>query len=293
MRTSQVAGLQADTARLVVSCRDQQGIIAGVSGLLARLGANIVGSHQYSTDPEGGAFFLRMEFHLAGIDGDRERVRAALAPVVERFQMDSKLVFPGERKRLAIFVSRREHCLLDLLWRWRRHDFEFDLAGVVSNHPDLRYEVEEFGVAYHHVPVEQGRKPQAEQKMIELLAGNVDLVVLARYMQILSGDFLRRIGCPVINIHHSFLPAFMGASPYVQAHQRGVKLIGATAHYATEDLDEGPIIEQDVMRVRQSMSARDLERVGADIERIVLARAVHWHLDDRLFIHENRTVMLG
>jgi formyltetrahydrofolate deformylase len=285
--------LQADTARLVVSCRDQQGIIAALSGQLAALGANIIASNQYSTDPEGGTFFLRLEFHLAGLDDDRERLRAELAPIAERFAMDSRLVFPGERKRLAILVSRREHCLLDLLWRWRRRDLEFDLFAVVSNHDDLRREVEEFGVGYHHVPVEEGRKPQAEQQMLELLAGSVDLVVLARYMQILSGDFLHRIGCPVINIHHSFLPAFVGANPYIQARQRGVKLIGATAHYATEDLDEGPIIEQDVMRVRQSMSAHDLERVGADIERMVLARAVHWHLDDRLFVHENRTVMLG
>jgi formyltetrahydrofolate deformylase len=285
--------LQADTARLVVSCRDQQGIVAALSGLLAGLGANIIGSHQYSTDPEGGAFFLRLEFHLAGLDDNRELLRTELAPIAERFAMDSRLVFPGERKRLAILVSRREHCLLDLLWRWRRHDLEFDLFAVVSNHDDLRREVEEFGAVYHHVPVEEGRKPQAEQQMLELLAGNADVVVLARYMQILSGDFLDGIGCPVINIHHSFLPAFVGASPYLQARQRGVKLIGATAHYVTEDLDEGPIIEQDVMRVRQSMSAHDLERVGADIERIVLARAVQWHLDDRLFVHENRTVMLG
>ena len=285
--------LQADTARLVVSCRDRQGLIAALSGVLAGLGANIISSNQYSTDPEGGAFFLRLEFHLAGLDDDRERVRAELAAIAERFAMDSRLVFPGERQRLAILVSRREHCLLDLLWRWRRRDLEFDLFAVVSNHPDLRREVEEFGAAYHHVPVEKGRKPQAEQQMLELLTGNVDLVVLARYMQILSGDFLRRVGCPVLNIHHSFLPAFTGANPYIRAHQRGVKLIGATAHYATEDLDEGPIIEQDVIRVRQSMSAHDLERVGADIERVVLARAVHWHLDDRLFVHENRTVMLG
>jgi formyltetrahydrofolate deformylase len=285
--------LQADTARLVVSCRDQQGIIAALSGLLADLGANIIASNQYSTDPEGGAFFLRLEFHLAGLDDDHEKVRAELAPIVERFAMDSRLTFPGERRRLAILVSRREHCLLDLLWRWRRHELEFDLAAVVSNHSDLRREVEEFGAAFHHVPVEEGRKPRAEQEMLELLAGNVDLVVLARYMQILSGDFLHRVGCPVINIHHSFLPAFVGANPYIQAFRRGVKLIGATAHYATEELDEGPIIEQDVMRVRQSMSAHDLERVGADIERIVLARAVQWHLDDRLFVHENRTVMLG
>jgi formyltetrahydrofolate deformylase len=285
--------LQPDTARLVVSCDDRHGIVAAVAGFLAEAGANITASNQYSTDPEGGSFFLRMEFHLPGLDDDRQGLETGFASIADRFEMDWRLVYHGQLKRVALLASRREHCLLDLLWRWRRQDFDFDVVSVVSNHPDLEREVEAFGVPYHHVPVETGRKPEAEEQMLELLAGKVDLVVLARYMQILSGVFLERIGCPVINIHHSFLPAFIGGNPYVRAHQRGVKLIGATAHYATEDLDEGPIIEQDVMPVRHSFSARQLERIGGDIERIVLARAVHWHVEDRIFVHENRTVLLG
>jgi formyltetrahydrofolate deformylase len=180
----------------------------------------------------------------------------------------------------------------DLLWRWRRRDFDFDVACVISNHPDLEDEARSFGVPYHHVSVEKGSKGKAEDRMLGLLAGEVDLVVLARYMQILSGDFLARVGCPVINIHHSFLPAFMGRDPHTRARERGVKLIGATAHYATEDLDEGPIIEQGVARVRHSHSVDDLRKIGSDIERIVLARAVHWHVDDRVFLDGDRTVVL-
>jgi formyltetrahydrofolate deformylase len=285
--------LQPDTARLVVSCPDRHGIVAALSGFLADRGANITSFHQYSTDPEGGSFFLRLEFHLGGLDGNRQELEEGLAAVAGPFEMAWRLVYPGERKRVAILASRREHCLLNLLWRWRRQEFDFEVAAVISNHPDARADVEGFGVPFHHIPVEKGHKREAEQRMLEVLGGTTDLVVLARYMQILSGEFLERAGCPVINIHHSFLPAFIGAEPYLRAHERGVKLIGATAHYATEDLDEGPIIEQDVMRVRHSLSASELERIGADVERIVLARAVHWHVDDRVFVHGNRTILLG
>jgi formyltetrahydrofolate deformylase len=279
-------------ARLLVACADRPGIVAAVSGLLFEAGANIVSSHQYSTDPSGGNFFLRMEFFLDGLQERREELEARFAARVGGpFGMDWKIRYPGRRPRVAILVSRYDHCLVDLLWRWRRGELEADITQVVSNHPDLGPEAAALGVPFHHVPVEKGAKAEAEARMIELLAGETDLVVLARYMQILTGDFLARVGAPVINIHHSFLPAFAGADPYRRAKQRGVKLIGATAHYVTEELDAGPIIEQDVVRVDHRQSATELERVGRDIERLVLARAVASHLDDRVIVDGGRTVV--
>jgi formyltetrahydrofolate deformylase len=202
-----------------------------------------------------------------------------------------RFVYTSERKRVALFASRDDHCLLDLLWRWRRGELDADVVAVLSNHPDHSADVLGFGVSYHHVPVLPSTKADAEARMLELLAGEVDLVVLARYMQILSAEFLEQIGVPVINIHHSFLPAFIGADPYRRARDRGVKIIGATAHYVTEELDAGPIIEQDVARVSHRQSVEELERIGRDIERLVLARAVRWHLEDRVLVHENRTVV--
>jgi formyltetrahydrofolate deformylase len=282
-----------DVARLLVSCPDRHGIVAAVASFFAESGANITSSDQYSTDPEAGAFFLRMEFHLEGLDAKREELTAGFSQLAKQFEMDWRITFPGDRKRVALLASRHEHCLLDLLWRWRRGELECDVVGVVSNHPDLERDVASFAVPYHHVPVTERGKPEAESRMLEQLADRVDLVVLARYMQILSGDFLARLGCPVINIHHSFLPGFVGPNPYARARERGVKLIGATAHYVTEALDEGPIIEQDVERVSHRQHTEELERIGRDVERVVLARAVQWHLADRVFVHENRTILLG
>jgi formyltetrahydrofolate deformylase len=276
-------------ARLLISCPDRHGIVAAVSGFLAARGANIVSSAQYSTDPEGGAFFMRMAFAIEGIDGDF--AQAFAAEVAERFSMDWRLDDAARAKRVAILVSREDHCLLDLLWRWRRGELHCDIPLVISNHPDSADDVATFGVRYEHVPVVKGEKPAAEAAMLELLAGEFDLVILARYMQILSGDFLAGLGCPVINIHHSFLPAFAGADPYGRAKERGVKVIGATAHYVTEDLDAGPIIEQDVTRVTHRESVDELVRIGRDVERTVLARAVNLHLQDRVLVHENRTVV--
>jgi formyltetrahydrofolate deformylase len=194
-------------------------------------------------------------------------------------------------KRMAILVSREEHCLLDLLWRWRRGELEAEAVFVVSNHPDLREAVEPFGIPYHHVPVEAGDKAQSEAQLLEILRGHCDLAVLARYMQILSGDFLERVEVPLINIHHSFLPAFAGSEPYERAKERGVKLIGATAHYVTEELDAGPIIEQDVIRVSHRDDVTRLRRLGADIERTTLARAVESHCEDRVLLHGSTTVV--
>jgi formyltetrahydrofolate deformylase len=302
------------TARLLIACPDRPGIVAAVSGFLFEQGANIVSSHQYSTDPTGGRFFLRTEFFLpgtmesagssepaesAGLPGSagspqsRERLQERFAAeVAERFEMEWELRYWGRRRRMAVLVSRRDHCLVDLLWRWRRGELDAEIVAVISNHPDLEPEARAVGVPFHHVPVEPDGKAQAEERMLELLAGGgVEVVVLARYMQILSGGFLQRVGAPVINIHHSFLPAFPGADPYRRAHEHGVKLIGATAHYVTEELDAGPIIEQGVERVDHRHTIRDLERVGRDVERLVLARAVSLHLDDRVIADGGRTVV--
>jgi formyltetrahydrofolate deformylase len=282
----------ANLVRLVVQCRDRPGIVAAVARFLADRGANITSSHQHSTDPEGGWFFLRLEFDLPG--GDDERLRAAFGPeVADAFGMEWRLARADERQRIALLASREEHCLLDVLWRRRRGELHADVAVVISNHPDHRADVEAFGVPYEHVPVTGETKPEAEARMLDLLAGHVDLVVLARYMQVLSADFLVRVGVPVINIHHSFLPAFPGAHPYARARERGVKIIGATAHYATEELDAGPIIEQDVARVGHGHTVADLTAIGRDIERLVLGRAVSWHLDDRVLVHDNRTVIFA
>jgi len=276
-------------ARLTISCPDRHGIVAAVSGFLAERGANIVSSDQYSTDPEGGAFFMRMAFTIDALDA---AFAAAFADeVAGRFDMQWRVDDAGRPKRVAMLVSREDHCLLDLLWRWRRGELHCEIPLVISNHPDHADDVEAFGVRYEHVPVAKGEKPAAEARMLELLSDDHDLVVLARYMQILSGDFLARVGCPVINIHHSFLPAFAGADPYRRAKQRGVKVIGATAHYVTEDLDAGPIIEQGVTRVTHREDVEALVRIGRDVERTVLARAVGLHLEDRVLVHENRTVV--
>ena len=281
-----------DTARLLVRCPDRPGIVAAVSTFLHTRGANIHQSDQYSTDPEGGTFFLRMVFYLRGLSGALDEMgRAFEAEVAGGFEMDWSLQDAARPKQVAIMVSRYDHCLLDLLWRWRRRELPLDIPLVVSNHPDLADDVEQFGVRFEHVPVTKETKQEAEERQLELLGGKFDLVVLARYMQILSGGFLERVGAPVINIHHSFLPGFAGAGPYERAAERGVKLVGATSHYVTEDLDQGPIIEQDVGRVSHRDDVETLIRLGADIERTVLARAVRWHCEDRVLVHGNTTVV--
>ena len=276
--------------RLVISCRDQPGVVAAVSQFLFNAGANIVRSDQYSTDPTGGAFFLRMEFTLP------DERRAGFAEqiglkVAERFGMTWRLWNSAERKKLAVLVSRYDHCIHDLLYRSRRDELGGEIVQVISNWDDLRAAVESQGVPYDYVPVEKGKKAQAEERMLELLANRCDVVVLARYMQVLTQDFIDRLGVPIINIHHSFLPAFEGAGPYERAKERGVKLVGATAHYVTPELDAGPIIEQDVVRVTHAATVDDLIRMGAEVERTVLARAVGWHCADRVIRYGNSTVV--
>ncbi|MEW2165327.1 formyltetrahydrofolate deformylase [Streptomyces sp. NPDC007084] len=278
--------------RLLVRCPDGPGIVSAVSGLLAEFGANIISLDQYSSGPQGGELYQRTEFQLADLPAVRERLEAEIQSRIGRvYGAEWSLSGEAQRKRVAIMVSKTDHCLLDLLWRHRRGELPADVAMVISNHPDLAEEVRQFGVPYFHVPVRNGDKQSTEREHLRLLTGNVDFVVLARYMQIISGEFLHDVGVPVINIHHSFLPAFIGAGPYQKAKDRGVKLIGATAHYVTEDLDEGPIIEQDVVRVSHADSTRDLMRRGADVERQVLARAVTWHAEDRVIRSGNSTIV--
>jgi len=278
------------TLRVLIACPDRPGIIAAVSRFLYERGANIVRSDQFSTDPTGGEFFLRMEFTLP-VARRAELAEEFGLSVASRFDMTWRLWDTTRPKRIAILVSRYDHCLQEVLWRWRRGELDAEVVLVASNHPDLREATERFGLPYHHVAVEKDRKPEAEAALLELLDGNCDLVVLARYMQILSGNFLERVGVPIINIHHSFLPAFAGAGPYEQAKERGVKLVGATAHYVTEELDAGPIIEQDVIRVSHRDDVETLVRLGAEIERSVLARAVQWHCQDRVLQEGNTTVV--
>jgi len=278
--------------RLVVSCMDGPGIVAKVSTFLHRHGANIVQSDQFSTGPAGGRFFLRVEFHLPGLlDKLSELERDFASEIATVLGGTFRLRDAAAATRVAVFVSRYDHCLLDLLWRTRRGELPIEVVQVVSNHTDLTADVAGFGVPFEHVPVARETKPAAEHRQLELLRGRVDLVVLARYMQILSAEFLDLVGVPVINIHHSFLPAFAGAGPYEQAKERGVKLIGATAHYATDHLDEGPIIEQDVVRVSHHADATELTRLGADIERTVLARAVRWHCEGRVLVNGRTTIV--
>jgi formyltetrahydrofolate deformylase len=278
--------------RLLVSCVDRPGIVAALSRFLADRGANIIQSDQHTTDPEGGSFFMRTEFRLDGLEEQADELEQAFgADVGEPFGMDWQMRYASRRKRVAVLVSRHDHCLAELLWRWRRGELYADVDLVVSNHAEMAAEAARFDVRFEHVPVERDAKPVAEAALLELLGGSFDLIVLARYMQILSPTFLAAARTPIINIHHSFLPAFAGANPYARAYERGVKIIGATAHYVTEELDAGPIIEQDVTRVTHRENVEALERAGADLERIVLLRAVRWHLEDRVLAHGNRTIV--
>ncbi|CAN5485608.1 formyltetrahydrofolate deformylase [soil metagenome] len=285
-----VAG--ADMGRLLLTCPDQPGIVAAVSAFMTSAGANIVSLDQHATAAEGGIFLQRTIFHLPGLTAARDGLGERFATeVAQPFGIDFRLTDASRPKRVAILASREDHCLLDLLWRNRRGELDMSVAFVIANHADLADQVRPFGVPFIHVPAHKDIRAEAEDRMLDLLRGNVDLVVLARCMPILPPQFLGAVGCPVINIHHSFLPAFIGAAPYRRARERGVKLVGATAHYVTEDLDEGPIIEQDVVRVDHRHDVADLVRLGADVERAVLSRAVLWHCEDRIIRYGNQTVV--
>lgn len=280
------------TARLLISCPDRPGIVAAVSQFLYSHGANILDAQQHSADPTGGEFLMRMVFHLEDLGVTRAQFERAFAEVVARpFGMNWRVAYADQRKRMAILVSNTDHCLLELLWRVQSGEFVVEIPFVISNHDDLRGVTEAFGLPFHYLPVSKENKAEQEAQVLALLEGQVDFIVLARYMQILSAEFVSRYPAKIINIHHSFLPAFVGANPYRQAYRRGVKLIGATAHFVTDDLDEGPIIEQDVARVSHREGVKDLVQVGRGLERTVLARAVAAQLGDRVLLVGNKTVV--
>ncbi len=288
-----LTGDRSGRARMLISCPDRPGIVAAVSQFLYEHGANIVQSDQYSMDPGGGMFFIRFEFDLNDLEQELPVLVEDFARVADRFDMKWNTFRASRKKRLAIFVSKEEHCLLELLWQWKSGDLDADIAMVISNHPDMRELAESFGIPYHHIPVTPDTKAEAERKQLEVVGDKADVIVLARYMQIISPKFIEQFPNRIINIHHSFLPAFVGGKPYAQAYKRGVKIIGATAHYVTEELDGGPIIEQDVQRVSHRDDVEDLKRIGRTIERVVLARAVKWHIEDRLLVHQNKTVVFN
>jgi len=273
---------------LTLSCPDRPGIVHAVAGLLAEHGGNITESQQFG-DPLSGLFFMRVQ---VAASTPRDELEAAFAPVAERFSMDWSLDVVGRPVRTLVMGSTAAHCLNDLAFRQRSENLPIDLVAVVSNHTALEPLARFYDIPFHHVPVTAATKPQAEARLLELVQElDVELVVLARYMQILSDDLCRALQGRVINIHHSFLPSFKGARPYAQAHDRGVKLIGATAHYVTGDLDEGPIIEQDVERVDHSRHVDDLVALGQDVERRALARAVRWHAEHRVLLDGHRTIV--
>jgi len=279
------------TAVLLLSCQDRRGLVAATSQFIYKNNGNIVHADQH-IDAEQGIFLQRVEWELAGFRIPRTALADAFKPIAEKLGMQWELRFSDCVPRIAVFVSKLEHCLYDLLLRHRAGEFQAEIPLVISNHPDLRSLVEGFGVPYHYYPITEETKPAQEAKQIELLEEQrIDLIVLARYMQVLSDEFVGRFSNRMINIHHSFLPAFPGARPYHQAYERGVKIIGATSHYVTTELDQGPIIEQDVVRVSHRDSVEDLIRKGKDLEKVVLARAVSLHLRNRILVYGHKTVV--
>ncbi len=278
---------------LLIHCKDRRGIVARVSGLIHDSGGNILDS-EHHTDEETNEFLMRMEFAAEGLQIPLREIATVFAPIAKTFDMRYEVRLSSHRMRVAMLVSKQDHCLADLLQRHKRNELHIDIPVIISNHDTCASWAELFKIPFSVCPVTKETKPQQEQHVLSLLKEHrIELVVMARYMQILSGSFLSQSSCPVINIHHSFLPAFMGANPYRQAYDRGVKIIGATAHYATEDLDEGPIIEQDVMQVGHRDTVDDLVRKGRDLEEIVLARAVRRHVERRVLVYGRKTVVFN
>ena len=278
------------TATLLISCPDQKGLVAKIANFIYANGGNIIHADQH-TDFAAGLFLTRLEWQLEGFNLPRDIIGTAFNAIAQPLQATWQLHFSDTVPRIAIWVSKQDHCLYDLLWRQRSRELNVDIPLIISNHPNLGAIAEQFNIDYHYSPITQDTKRDQEKKQLELLKKHkIDLVVLAKYMQVLSLEFIAQFPT-IINIHHSFLPAFAGANPYHRAYDRGVKIIGATAHYATADLDEGPIIEQDVVRVSHRDSVEDLIRKGKDLERVVLARAVRLHLQNRVLVYGNRTVV--
>ncbi len=280
-----------DTAILLLSCPDQKGIVAEISRFIFERNGNIIHSDQH-TDETTSTYFMRIEWELEGFKVGAESVEKEFEPVARKFEMDWSLRFSKIAPRMAIFVSKFDHCLYDLLLRWKSSEFRAEIPVIVSNHPDLEGVAKYFGVPFEYMAVTPETKEKVEEEQIALLKNNaVDVVILARYMQILGGNFVAQFPNRIINIHHSFLPAFVGAKPYHQAYSRGVKIIGATSHYVTEELDKGPIIEQDVARVSHRDSIHDLIEKGQNLEKLVLARAVKLHLENKVLVFGNKTVV--
>ncbi|WP_068673394.1 formyltetrahydrofolate deformylase [Oceanobacillus sp. Castelsardo] len=279
-------------ARFLIKCPDQPGIVSAVSEFLFKHGANIIESDQYTMDPEGGQFFMRIEFECPNLLENAKKLEEDFQPIADKFHMDWRIMYVRQLKNMAIFVSKEPHCLLELLWEYQSGDLMANISLVISNHDTCREMVESLGIPFYHIPANKDIRQEVEEKQKQLLKEyNVDLIVLARYMQILTDDFVKDFKNQIINIHHSFLPAFIGAKPYERAYARGVKMIGATSHYVTGDLDEGPIIEQNIGRVNHRDNASDMKKIGQSIERSVLASAVKWHLEDRIIVHENKTIV--
>ncbi len=280
-----------ETATLLISCPDRKGILADVTGFIAQNNGNILHADQH-IDSQKEIFFMRIEWDLSEFKIPKEKISESFKPIAEKFQMDYQIKFSSDIQNVAIFVSKYDHCLYELLYRFKAGELKGNLKLVISNHQDLKPIVEMYGVPFYHFPKNKENKLEVEKREIELLKGEkVDLIVLARYMQILSDRFVSEFRNRIINIHHSFLPAFVGAKPYHRAYERGVKIIGATSHYVTEELDQGPIIEQDVVRVSHRDSIEDMIRKGRDLEKLVLARAVRWHLENKILVYDNKTVI--
>ena len=276
---------------LRLSCPDRVGLLSQISGFVARQGGNLIEVHQF-TDPVAGWFFTRMEIESRTLQMDLPELCAAFTPLAEELKAEWTIRTAATRMKVVIMVSKLGHCLADLLWRWRAGELDCDIAAVVSNHEDLRAMVEREGLQFCHIPVTPDSKPAAFAQITELLRSmQPDLVVLARYMQIVPPELCDEFFGKIMNIHHSFLPSFVGANPYQRAYERGVKLIGATCHYATAELDAGPIIDQEVIRVEHFHTPEDLVRLGRDCERLALARSVRWHLADRVLMHGNRSIV--
>lgn len=280
-----------NTAILLINCPDRKGLVAAIADFLYQHNANILHADQHQ-DAENQLFLMRVEWDLNEFAIDPADFAQHFAPIAERFEMDWELKLSQKRPRMAIMVSQYDHCLVDLLHRHQSGELACDIPLIISNHRDTERLAEFHGIPFHHIPVSKETKAEAEARQFALFdANNIDLIVLARYMQILSPDFVKRYPERIINIHHSFLPAFIGARPYHRAHERGVKLIGATSHYVTEVLDEGPIIEQDIARISHRDQVEDLIQKGRDLERIVLSRAVRWHIENRILLYANKTVI--
>ncbi|MCB1226467.1 MAG: formyltetrahydrofolate deformylase [Verrucomicrobiales bacterium] len=281
------------TATLLIHCPDRAGLVHDVTGFILSHHGNIIDLQQH-IDPAEDAFFMRLEWDLSGFNLEQEEIEDRLRPMARRHQMQWQLHFSTQRPRVALFVTKENHCLYDLLARHEAGELPADIPLIISNHEILRPVAERFGLAFHHFPMRADNKAQVEEAQLELLrAERIDTLVLARYMQIISPRLIAAFPHQILNIHHSFLPAFVGAKPYHQAYERGVKLIGATSHYVTEDLDEGPIIHQDVTRVSHADNVSDLVRLGRDLEKTVLAKALRWHLGHRVLVYRNKTVVFG